>query len=184
MSGTSHVCDKILQNVHRVLRICYNRLCTQCRCYRYRNCLLCYVRSVLFRHSWTHMLISCSGYTCVVPFSAHRRITQPSKYRGLQLLTSVIIADITTLKWRGLVSGMTSAPFLVNAVVGSKVRWVVLDHKSLTLHVHTASVSVNTTALGLSHFGITRTSAIFLFQWCSFMTNPCKGHSRVGYSST
>ena len=34
--------------------------------------------------------------------------------RGLQLLTSVIIADITTLQWRGIVSGMTSLPFLVN----------------------------------------------------------------------
>ena len=36
---------------------------------------------------------------------------------GLQLLTSVIIADITTLKWRGLVSGLTSAPFIINAFV-------------------------------------------------------------------
>ncbi|TBU41144.1 MFS general substrate transporter [Dichomitus squalens] len=49
-------------------------------------------------------------------------------YRGLQLLTSVIIADITTLKWRGLVSGMTSAPFLVNAIIGSKVANAVLEH--------------------------------------------------------
>ena len=40
---------------------------------------------------------------------------------GLQLLTSVIVADITTLKWRGLVSGLTSAPFIINAFVGANV---------------------------------------------------------------
>ena len=45
---------------------------------------------------------------------------------GLQLLTSVIIADITTLKWRGLVSGLTSLPFLANAVIGSKLADAVL----------------------------------------------------------
>ncbi|KAH9912103.1 MFS general substrate transporter [Epithele typhae] len=45
---------------------------------------------------------------------------------GLQLLTSVIIADITTLKWRGLVSGMTSIPFLFNAIIGSKLADAVL----------------------------------------------------------
>ncbi|KAM5544508.1 hypothetical protein V8D89_002168 [Ganoderma adspersum] len=49
-------------------------------------------------------------------------------YTGLQLLTSVIIADITTLKWRGLVTGLTSAPFLVNAVLGSKLADAVLQN--------------------------------------------------------
>ncbi|OSD00087.1 drug:h+ antiporter [Trametes coccinea BRFM310] len=49
-------------------------------------------------------------------------------YTGLQLLTSVIIADITTLQWRGIVSGMTSLPFLVNAFVGSNVSNFFLEH--------------------------------------------------------
>ncbi|TFK84888.1 MFS general substrate transporter [Polyporus arcularius HHB13444] len=49
-------------------------------------------------------------------------------YTGLQLLTSVLIADITTLKWRGLVSGLTSAPFIVNAIIGSKIADAVLKH--------------------------------------------------------
>ncbi len=43
-------------------------------------------------------------------------------------MTSIIIADITTLKWRGLVSGLTSAPFLVNAVIGSKLATAVLEN--------------------------------------------------------
>ncbi|KAI0819605.1 drug:h+ antiporter [Trametes gibbosa] len=49
-------------------------------------------------------------------------------YTGLQLLTSVIIADITTLQWRGIVSGMTSLPFLVNAFVGSNLSNFFLEH--------------------------------------------------------
>ncbi|KAL1747554.1 major facilitator superfamily domain-containing protein [Schizophyllum fasciatum] len=42
-------------------------------------------------------------------------------YTGLQLLTQIIIADITTLKWRGLVSSLISAPFIINAFVGSNI---------------------------------------------------------------
>ncbi|KAI0759140.1 drug:h+ antiporter [Trametes elegans] len=49
-------------------------------------------------------------------------------YTGLQLLTQIIIADITTLKWRGLVSSLTSAPFIINAFVGSNVATQVLEH--------------------------------------------------------
>ncbi|KDR72260.1 hypothetical protein GALMADRAFT_253088 [Galerina marginata CBS 339.88] len=48
-------------------------------------------------------------------------------YTGLQLLTQIIIADITTLKWRGLVSGLISMPFIVNAFVGSNVATNVLN---------------------------------------------------------
>ncbi|RDB27339.1 Siderophore iron transporter 3 [Hypsizygus marmoreus] len=42
-------------------------------------------------------------------------------YTGLQLLTQIIIADITTLKWRGLVSALMTTPFIVNAFVGANV---------------------------------------------------------------
>ncbi|EIW58899.1 drug:h+ antiporter [Trametes versicolor FP-101664 SS1] len=49
-------------------------------------------------------------------------------YTGLQLLTSVIIADITTLQWRGIVTGMTSLPFLVNAFVGANLSSFFLEH--------------------------------------------------------
>ena len=48
-------------------------------------------------------------------------------HRGLQLLTSVIVADITTLKWRGLVSGLTSAPFIINAFVSANIATQVLE---------------------------------------------------------
>ncbi|CDO70201.1 hypothetical protein BN946_scf184942.g1 [Trametes cinnabarina] len=49
---------------------------------------------------------------------------------GLQLLTQIIIADITTLKWRGLVSSLTSAPFIINAFIGSNVSTQVLEHST------------------------------------------------------
>ncbi|GLB36915.1 putative major facilitator superfamily protein [Lyophyllum shimeji] len=42
-------------------------------------------------------------------------------YTGLQLLTQIIIADITTLQWRGLVSSLISLPFVINAFIGSNV---------------------------------------------------------------
>ncbi|KXN85124.1 Siderophore iron transporter 3 [Leucoagaricus sp. SymC.cos] len=51
-------------------------------------------------------------------------------YTGLQLLTQIVIADITTLKWRGLVSGLVSLPFVINAFVGSNVSTNVLTHSS------------------------------------------------------
>lgn len=47
-------------------------------------------------------------------------------YTGLQILTQIIIADITTLKWRGLVSGLISLPFVINAFVGSNISAAVI----------------------------------------------------------
>ncbi|KAG6890842.1 hypothetical protein C0992_012481 [Termitomyces sp. T32_za158] len=49
-------------------------------------------------------------------------------YTGLQLLTQVIIADITTLKWRGLVSSLISMPFIINAFIGANVSASVIKH--------------------------------------------------------
>lgn len=47
---------------------------------------------------------------------------------GLQILTQIMIADITTLKWRGLVVSLVSAPFLVNAFIGSNISTAVIEH--------------------------------------------------------
>ncbi|KII91403.1 hypothetical protein PLICRDRAFT_173255 [Plicaturopsis crispa FD-325 SS-3] len=49
-------------------------------------------------------------------------------YTGLQLLTQIIIADITTLKWRAFVSSIMSAPFLVNGFVGANIATSILTH--------------------------------------------------------
>ncbi|KAJ7174007.1 major facilitator superfamily domain-containing protein [Mycena crocata] len=49
-------------------------------------------------------------------------------YTGLQLLTQVVIADITTLKWRGLVLSLNSVPFLINAFVGSNISAAIIEH--------------------------------------------------------
>ncbi|KAH7919716.1 MFS general substrate transporter [Leucogyrophana mollusca] len=49
-------------------------------------------------------------------------------YTGLQLLTQIIIADITTLSWRGLVASLVNAPFLINAFVGSNISTAVIKH--------------------------------------------------------
>ncbi|XP_006455502.1 hypothetical protein AGABI2DRAFT_187797 [Agaricus bisporus var. bisporus H97] len=49
---------------------------------------------------------------------------------GLQLLMQIIIADITTLKWRGLVSSLVSTPFIINAFVGSNISTSILTHST------------------------------------------------------
>ncbi|KAF8880998.1 drug:h+ antiporter [Infundibulicybe gibba] len=51
-------------------------------------------------------------------------------YTGLQLLTQIIIADLTTLKWRGVVSSLVSLPFIVNAFVGSNISSAILKNAS------------------------------------------------------
>ncbi|KAI0643963.1 drug:h+ antiporter [Trametes meyenii] len=53
-----------------------------------------------------------------------------SGYTGLQLLTQIIVADITSLKWRGLISSLTSMPFIINAFIGSNVSTQVLEHST------------------------------------------------------
>lgn len=45
---------------------------------------------------------------------------------GLQLLTQIIIADITTLKWRGFVSSLISLPYIINSFVGSNISTAVI----------------------------------------------------------
>lgn len=47
-------------------------------------------------------------------------------YTGLQVLTSIIVADITSLQYRGLVQGLTSAPFILNAFVSAFISESVL----------------------------------------------------------
>ncbi|KAI6037915.1 major facilitator superfamily domain-containing protein [Pisolithus marmoratus] len=47
---------------------------------------------------------------------------------GLQLLTQIVIADITTLTWRGLVVSLASAPFIINAFVGPNISSAVIEH--------------------------------------------------------
>ncbi|PPQ68692.1 hypothetical protein CVT24_007577 [Panaeolus cyanescens] len=42
-------------------------------------------------------------------------------YTGLQLLTQIVIADITTLQWRSLMSALMSLPFVINVFIGGKI---------------------------------------------------------------
>ncbi|KAJ3714836.1 major facilitator superfamily domain-containing protein [Lentinula raphanica] len=48
-------------------------------------------------------------------------------YTGLQLLNQIIIADITTLEWRGLINGLIALPFIVNSFVGPILATSVLE---------------------------------------------------------
>ncbi|KAJ3846885.1 drug:h+ antiporter [Lentinula lateritia] len=48
-------------------------------------------------------------------------------YTGLQLLMQIIIADITTLEWRGLINGLLALPFIVNSFIGPNIATAVLE---------------------------------------------------------
>lgn len=61
--------------------------------------------------------LECKGYS-----------SPTHKHSGLQILTQVIITDITTLKWRGLVSALTSTPFIINGFISANVSTQVLEH--------------------------------------------------------
>ncbi|KAE9400252.1 drug:h+ antiporter, partial [Gymnopus androsaceus JB14] len=50
-----------------------------------------------------------------------------SFYKCLQLLMQIIIADITTLEWRGLINGLSSLPFIVNSFIGPNIATAVLE---------------------------------------------------------
>ena len=45
-------------------------------------------------------------------------------------MNQIVIADITTLKWRGLVSGLIYSPFIINAFIGSLISASVLENST------------------------------------------------------
>ncbi|KAK8865789.1 hypothetical protein IAR55_000936 [Kwoniella newhampshirensis] len=49
-------------------------------------------------------------------------------YTGLQMLQQIVIADMTTLRWRGLVTGLVSAPFIINNFVAAEIAEGVLPN--------------------------------------------------------
>ncbi|KAG8807360.1 hypothetical protein FRC17_004496, partial [Serendipita sp. 399] len=59
------------------------------------------------------------------------RVFQSLGSAGLQLLTQVIVADYTSLRYRGIVSGLMNLPFIINAFVGSKVAASITDRNAL-----------------------------------------------------
>ncbi|THH03927.1 hypothetical protein EW146_g10314, partial [Bondarzewia mesenterica] len=45
---------------------------------------------------------------------------------GLQLLTQVIIADVTTFRWRGIVSAMVSVPLIVTGFISTNISAAII----------------------------------------------------------
>ncbi|KAG8830512.1 hypothetical protein FRC17_004763 [Serendipita sp. 399] len=56
------------------------------------------------------------------------KVFQSAGQTGLQLLSQVIVADITPLKWRGFVTACLSGPFIINSFVGSKIASSITTH--------------------------------------------------------
>lgn len=69
------------------------------------------------------------GYTYVRLRKLHVQwLTYPSSFSGLQLLSQIIIADITSMRYRGMVSALISAPFLINGFIASNIYSGVIAH--------------------------------------------------------
>ncbi|KAH8080721.1 drug:h+ antiporter [Cristinia sonorae] len=51
-------------------------------------------------------------------------------FTGISLLGDIVIADNTTLKWRGVASGLLATPYIINAFVGSVVAASILERAS------------------------------------------------------
>ncbi|KAL5504446.1 hypothetical protein ACEPAH_8522 [Sanghuangporus vaninii] len=68
---------------------------------------------------------------------------------GLQLLTQIVIADLTTLKWRALVSSLTSLPFIINGFIGPNIANAVLERANWRVGYGMFAVIVPATLLPL-----------------------------------
>ncbi|SJX62398.1 related to siderophore iron transporter mirc [Sporisorium reilianum f. sp. reilianum] len=73
------------------------------------------------------------GYIVVASTSSLRSLIggiclQSAGTTGIQVLQSIIIADTTTAKWRGLVIGIVNLPFLINFAVAGPMVDLVMRH--------------------------------------------------------
>jgi Sugar (and other) transporter len=48
-------------------------------------------------------------------------------HSGLNLVTELLVADLSSLKWRGLVLSLTSLPFLVNTFLGAEIVHTIIE---------------------------------------------------------
>lgn len=74
-----------------------------------------------------------SGYIVVASTGSLRSLIggiclQSAGTTGIQVLQSIIIADTTTAKWRGLVIGIVNLPFLINFAVAGPMVDLVMRH--------------------------------------------------------
>ncbi|GAA5948649.1 hypothetical protein JCM21900_005200 [Sporobolomyces salmonicolor] len=77
------------------------------------------------------VLFYCLGYIIIaackdVHTYAAGAVIYEVGYAGLQILIQIVIADCTDLRWRGLVSSLTSIWFFINAFVSSNIAAGVL----------------------------------------------------------
>ena len=72
-------------------------------------------------YAWMSMSSSLGTLLCGV-------VIQALGYTGAQVLQSVIIADTTAAKWRGLVIGLNMLPFMINFTIAGPLANVALRY--------------------------------------------------------
>lgn len=75
----------------------------------------------------------CVGYTVIA--TAHSigqiatgNIIYSFGYTGLQIMSQIIMADMTTLRWRGLSTALLSLPFIINNFVSAEITEAILPN--------------------------------------------------------
>ena len=73
------------------------------------------------------------GYTLIATASGIEQIATGNiiysfGYTGLQIMSQIIMADMTTLRWRGLSTALLSLPFIVNNFVSAEITEAILPN--------------------------------------------------------
>lgn len=51
-------------------------------------------------------------------------------YAATQILIQIVVADLTTLRWRTIVQALTSFPYFINFAAGALIADSVLEHST------------------------------------------------------
>ncbi|TYJ53742.1 hypothetical protein B9479_005650 [Cryptococcus floricola] len=78
-------------------------------------------------------VLYCIGYIVIATANdvgqiAGGQVIYSFGYTGLQMLQQIVIADMTNLRWRGLVTGLVSAPFIINNFVAAEIATDILPN--------------------------------------------------------
>ena len=87
--------------------------------------------------SITHVIVGCLLYTV--------------GHSGLILVTDILVADLSSLKWRGFVLSLTGLPFLVNTFVGAEIVSAILKKNAWRWGCELPAVQISATVIFDTH---------------------------------
>ena len=90
----------------------------------------------VFGRGETYIVVTicyCVGYTLIATANGIEQIATGNiiysfGYTGLQIMSQIIMADMTTLRWRGLSTALLSLPFIINNFVSAEITEAILPN--------------------------------------------------------